>query len=209
MSIRHELIRGRTEPVQLLYGEESPLLSSILQTYYHLLDEPRATRELRGWGGWYPEWELPSEATRWILGRLPGTTERMVESAWECISRDASRATPAITQLLYLLPHLLGSENFDLYLHFPENALSPRLQKELADVILVSVGARGCRYVIRTHSELMGLRMLRRIREGRDPKTVRAWHIKPDHAVSSLVNSDGEFTDFTHGLWDDFFEELF
>jgi hypothetical protein len=209
-NLRHEYIRGRTEPVQLLYGEESPLLHTIWETYYHLLHEPRDTVVVRNWGGWYPQRELSPSVVRWIMERLEGVTERAIHSAWGCLDQgDHYRVDPAVTQLLYVLPQVLGSENLDLYLHFPESALSPRLQKELADAILESVGASGCRYVIRTHSELMGLRMLRRIRGGLSTDTLRVWHIKDGYPLSGKVNSGGEFVKNMFGLWDDTFDEVF
>lgn len=207
-NVNFDYIQHRSEPVQLLYGEDSGLLHYMFEPYFELLKEPRTTVVMQGWGGRYPDPTPDPTVTRWILERTT-YTEAEVASSWKFLGRDNFRQYAALTQLLYVLPHVLGSENLDVYMHYPESTLSPELQKVLADAILESVGASGCRYVIRTHSELLGLRMLRRIRGGLPQETLRVWHIKQDTPWSSRVNSGGEFVKCMWGLWDDTFDEVF
>ena len=64
----------------------------------------------------------------------------------------------------------------------PEIHLHPRLQAELADLMIANTEGRGEKqWIVETHSELLILRIQRRIREGKlDPSTVSVLYVDPD-----------------------------
>ena len=97
----------------------------------------------------------------------------------------------------------------------PEIHLHPRLQAELADLMIANIEGQGKKqWIVETHSELLILRIQRRIREGGlDPSAVSVLYVGPDPAEGTgstitplRLNEDGEFMD----AWPDgFFEEGF
>ena len=97
----------------------------------------------------------------------------------------------------------------------PEIHLHPRLQAELADLMIAnSEGPGEKQWIVETHSELLILRIQRRIREGKlDPSAVSVLYVDPDPTVESgstitplRLDENGDFMDD----WPDgFFEEGF
>ena len=97
----------------------------------------------------------------------------------------------------------------------PEIHLHPRLQAELADLMIANSEGRGEKqWIVETHSELLILRIQRRIREGKlDPSAVSVLYVDPDPAGQSgstitplRLDENGDFIDD----WPDgFFEEGF
>ena len=97
----------------------------------------------------------------------------------------------------------------------PEIHLHPRLQARLADLMIETIQGRGRKqWIVETHSELLVLRMQRRIREGKlDPADVSVLYVRPDttgggsSTIQKLrLDDKGDFVDY----WPDgFFEESF
>ena len=97
----------------------------------------------------------------------------------------------------------------------PEIHLHPRLQAELADLMIANTEGRGEKqWIVETHSELLILRIQRRIREGKlDPSAVSVLYVGPDPTGESgstitrlRLDENGDFMD----AWPDgFFEEGF
>ena len=97
----------------------------------------------------------------------------------------------------------------------PEIHLHPRLQAELADLMIANSEGRGEKqWIVETHSELLILRIQRRIREGKlDPSAVSVLYVDPSPAGESgstitplRLDENGDFMDD----WPDgFFEEGF
>ena len=108
-----------------------------------------------------------------------------------------------------------GREGRTLCVEQPEIHLHPRLQAELADLIIANSEGRGEKqWLVETHSELLILRIQRRIREGTlDPSTVSVLYVDSDPAGKSgstitplRLDENGDFMD----EWPDgFFEEGF
>ena len=105
----------------------------------------------------------------------------------------------------------------------PEIHLHPRLQAETADLMIeTSEGENGKQWIVETHSELLILRLQRRIREGAlKPTDVSVIYVDPGDAdekngdgegstikVLSL-NKEGDFDDdWPHGFFEEGFSEL-
>ncbi|MDE0082163.1 MAG: DUF3696 domain-containing protein [Gammaproteobacteria bacterium] len=97
----------------------------------------------------------------------------------------------------------------------PEIHLHPRLQAELADLMIANTEGHGEKqWIVETHSELLVLRIQRRIREGKlDPSTVSVLYVDSDptgeggSTITPLrLDENGDFMD----EWPDgFFEEGF
>lgn len=108
-----------------------------------------------------------------------------------------------------------GEKGRTLCVEQPEIHLHPRLQAALADLMIANIEGRGRKqWIVETHSELLILRIQRRIREGElDPSAVSVLYVGPDPAegggstITPLrLNENGEFID----AWPDgFFEEGF
>ena len=120
-----------------------------------------------------------------------------------------------ISQVIPVLMHALVSSSTLLLMEQPELHLHPRLQAELADVLIEST-RRDNRLVIETHSEHLLARLQRRMREGAlDPDDVRLYYIAnngSDGAVAQRINftKDGEMIEaWPAGFFDEQFEDLF
>ena len=108
-----------------------------------------------------------------------------------------------------------GRERRTLCVEQPEIHLHPRLQAELADLMIANSEGRGEKqWIVETHSELLILRIQRRIREGKlDPSAVSVLYVDPDPTGESgstitplRLDENGDFIDD----WPDgFFEEGF
>ncbi len=108
-----------------------------------------------------------------------------------------------------------GRERRTLCVEQPEIHLHPRLQAELADLMIANSEGRGEKqWIVETHSELLILRIQRRIREGKlDPSAVSVLYVDPNPEGESgstitplRLDENGDFMDD----WPDgFFEEGF
>ena len=101
----------------------------------------------------------------------------------------------------------------------PEIHLHPRLQAETADLMIeTSEGENGKQWIVETHSELLILRLQRRIREGAlNHKDISVIYVDPDDdgggegsTIKVLgLNEEGDFDDdWPHGFFEEGFGEL-
>ncbi|MDR0355335.1 MAG: AAA family ATPase [Deltaproteobacteria bacterium] len=125
-----------------------------------------------------------------------------------------------VSQVLPVLATVFASKNQLVAIEQPEVCLHPALQAELADVFINSaLGPNKNRFLLETHSELLLLRLMRRMRETEanelppgappvTPEDVGVLFVQP-HETSSMVlqmelNSEGHLV----GQWPGgFFEE--
>jgi predicted ATPase len=98
----------------------------------------------------------------------------------------------------------------------PEIHLHPRLQANVADLLIETVKAGDCQWIIETHSEALMLRIQRRIRDGLlKAKDVAVVFVEPAGENGSRIqnlrlDSDGSFIDeWPGGFFEDSFSEMF
>lgn len=131
-----------------------------------------------------------------------------------------------VSQLLPVVVALLSSADRPIVLEQPELHVHPRLQAEIADVLIeASRSPNDKQLFVETHSEHLILRLLRRIRETTDSE-LPSWHPgltcdqlsvvyltggeAPTHAVALRVTHDGDFLDrWPNGFFEERAEELF
>jgi AAA ATPase domain len=131
--------------------------------------------------------------------------------------RTNARVTPAdvgfgIGQVLPIVLEAVSSKDSILCVEQPEIHLHPKLQADLADLFIESVGELGeikNQWVIETHSEALMLRLQRRIRDGSIPKELISVIFVDvgEYGASALsleLNDEGDFIDVWPG---GFFEE--
>ena len=100
----------------------------------------------------------------------------------------------------------------------PEIHLHPRLQAHLADLMIGTISGRSEKqWVVETHSELLVLRMQRRIREGKlSPADISVLYVEADapHMGGSAIrqlrlDENGDFIDhWPSGFFEEGFDEL-
>lgn len=120
-----------------------------------------------------------------------------------------------ISQVIPVLMHALVSVNTLLLIEQPELHLHPRLQAELADILIEST-TRGNRLLIETHSEHLLARLQRRMREGTfNANDVHLYYISsngPSGATAQRIHftESGEMIEaWPAGFFDEQFEDLF
>lgn len=98
-----------------------------------------------------------------------------------------------ISQLLPFVVQCLASEGQIITIEQPEVHVHPRLQSDLADLLIETTQEpRGHRFIIETHSEHLILRLLRRIRETSDGELPKGHPgLRPDQ-LSVIYVSRGE-----------------
>ena len=98
----------------------------------------------------------------------------------------------------------------------PEIHLHPRLQAEVADLMIeTSLGSKGKQWIVETHSELLIRRIQRRIAEGiLDPSDVSVIYVDPQVDTGSKIEllrlgEDGEFIDdWPKGFFEEGYNEM-
>lgn len=98
----------------------------------------------------------------------------------------------------------------------PEIHLHPRLQANVADLLIETVQASECQWIIETHSEALMLRIQRRIRDGvLKAEDVAVVFVEPAGENGSRIQNlrldyDGSFIDeWPGGFFEDSFTEIF
>ena len=98
----------------------------------------------------------------------------------------------------------------------PEIHLHPRLQAEIADLMIETcLGERGKQWIVETHSELLIRRIQTRIRQGKlDPSIVSVIYVDPQKSGGSKIemlrlDEDGEFIDdWPSGFFEESYDEI-
>ena len=111
-----------------------------------------------------------------------------------------------------------GRDNSILCVEQPEIHLHPRLQAEVAELMIeTSRGDRGKQWIVETHSELLVRRIQRRIYEGKlDPSDVSIIYVDPqddEYKGSEIkilrLDEDGEFIDeWPRGFFEEGYNEM-
>ena len=125
-----------------------------------------------------------------------------------------------ISQVLPMIVEGLTSVSSIICIEQPEIHIHPRLQAELAELVIETsqegTGRRGSskQWIIETHSELLILRLQRRIREGRiNASDVSVIYVDPNEesveGSSIKILELDENGDFIYEWPDGFFEESF
>lgn len=131
-----------------------------------------------------------------------------------------------VSQILPILATTLSAEGALIAIEQPELHLHPAIQAELADVFLCSALQRKNTVVVETHSEVLVLRILRRIRESTEsaagyvprlgvrPDDVCVIYVQPTDSGSRVLEipltSDGEFGEtWPDGFFPEQSQELF
>jgi hypothetical protein len=124
-----------------------------------------------------------------------------------------------VSQVLPVVVHLLAAQDSIVCVEQPEIHLHPRLQAELADLLIAttSADAQGNQAIIETHSEHLLLRIQRRIREGTlDHRDVSVLYVDLQEgdeeatAVELRLDEAGYFLDeWPQGFFDERLNELF
>jgi hypothetical protein len=123
-----------------------------------------------------------------------------------------------VSQVLPIVVELLVGQERVVLIEQPEIHLHPRLQTELAELLINSTAEEGAgnQVIVETHSEHLLLRLQRRIREGRLPASAVAVHyvepIDKDGAVVKRLRLDdrGSFLDpWPEGFFEESLGELF
>jgi hypothetical protein len=124
-----------------------------------------------------------------------------------------------ISQVLPIVVQLLASQEGIVAIEQPEIHLHPRLQAELADLIIATTSAaeQANQVIVETHSEHLLLRLQRRIREGTlSPDDVSVVYIDLQEgdtearALQLRMDAKGYFLDeWPQGFFDERLDELF
>ena len=126
-----------------------------------------------------------------------------------------------INQLLpIIIEGIASQEDTILCVEQPEIHLHPRLQANIADLMIDTIAdedGKRKQWIVETHSELLILRLQRRIREGKiKPEDISVLYIDPNDesvegsAIISLrIDKNGDFIDeWPDGFFDESFTEL-
>jgi hypothetical protein len=132
-----------------------------------------------------------------------------VESSLKHVGYGVSQVLPILVQSLLGTNQLICVEQPELHIH-------PRLQAELGDVLIESTREPGNNlFIIETHSEMLALRLQRRIRQQRlAGEEVSILYIQPGprgpKVISLRIDELGNFIDeWPDGFFEEGFDELF
>jgi hypothetical protein len=131
-----------------------------------------------------------------------------------------------ISQILPFIVQTLASEEQTLTIEQPEVHIHPKLQADLADLLIAGIQPeRNHRFIVETHSEHLILRLLRRIRETSDgelpqghpgltPNQLSVVYLERGAEGTKVhhlrVDERGEFVDkWPHGFFEERAQELF
>lgn len=124
-----------------------------------------------------------------------------------------------ISQILPIVVQLLASQEQVIAMEQPEIHLHPRLQAEMADLLIASTdaGERANQVIVETHSEHLVLRLQRRIREGvLSPEDLSVVYVdlrqgdQQARALRLRLDGHGYFLDeWPQGFFDERLAELF
>ena len=171
---------------------------------------------------WFDRFEIPYELEVRRVGDIAVSGEHVALVLVDRRSKTAVTLPDVGFGINQILPVIVegvdfftGREGRTLCVEQPEIHLHPRLQANLADLMIANIEGDGEKqWIVETHSELLILRLQRRIREGKlDPADISVLYVDPDvtgargSTITPLrLDENGEFMDD----WPDgFFEEGF
>ena len=103
------------------------------------------------------------------LNNLPTRSRLLIVTNNESVELRPNDVGIGLSQLVPVIVTALDGQNRLLAIEQPELHLHPKLQAELADLLITSAkGATGHTLILETHSELIPLRIMRRIRNSAD-----------------------------------------
>ena len=174
---------------------------------------------------WFARFEIPYELEVQTIGDIAVSGEHIVLTLIDRNSK--TRVTLAdvgfgINQVLPVIVEgadfFIGGEDRVLCVEQPEIHLHPRLQAHLADLMIETISGRSQKqWIVETHSELLILRLQRRIREGKlSNSDVSVLYVDPDRSdvdgsvIQQLrLNDNGDFVDdWPSGFFEESFTEL-
>ncbi len=188
-------------------------------TIFNLVDSEELTSAVGGWldrlGIRYIPKILRLTSTE---GEIPGTNvDALVledrESGLKLGIRDVGFG---VSQVLPVVTAALSMRNAVIMIEQPEIHLHPRLQAELAELVVQSASTRGNQFILETHSEHLLLRIRRLIRRETIPaELVSILYVDPRidgtaDVIEIDLGDDGEFLDeWPDGFFPERFNELF
>ena len=174
---------------------------------------------------WFERFQIPYELDVRRFGDIAVSGEHIALVLIDRTSRTPVTLADVGFGINQILPVIVegvdfftGREDRVLCVEQPEIHLHPRLQAHLADLMIANIGGRGQKqWIVETHSELLILRLQRRIREGTlDPSDVSVLYVDPNAAEvegSAIyvlrLDEEGNFIDeWPDGFFEDGFGEL-
>ena len=174
---------------------------------------------------WFERFEIPYKLDVTKVGDIAVSGEHIA-----LVLVDRTSGTPVtladvgfgINQILPVIVEgvdfFTGTEGRVLYVEQPEIHLHPRLQANLADMMIANITGEGEKqWIVETHSELLILRIQRRIRERKlEPSEVSVLYVDPnaDDTEGSKItqlrlDENGDFIDaWPDGFFDEDFGEV-
>ena len=175
---------------------------------------------------WFREFEIPYKLRVEKVGDMAITGEHVALLVLEDANTGArvtlSDVGYGVNQLLPVIVEgvdwFMGGDDRVLCVEQPEIHLHPRLQARLGDLMIETIGGRSEKqWVVETHSEMLILRLQRRIREGKlDSSDVSVLYVEPGaddiegSAIRTLrLDDKGDFIDdWPGGFFEESFQEL-
>ena len=187
----------------------------------HILYHRNEVREAVNY--WFDEFDIPYKLRIKPLGDVELAGERI---AIELADNRTIPPTPVTIAdvgfgISCILPVIVegvaSQENTILCVEQPELHLHPKLQASVADLMIDAIAnenGKQKQWIVETHSELLILRLQRRIREGKvSPDDISVLYVNPGKNGSTIevlrIDEDGDFVDeWPHGFFDEAFDEL-
>ena len=184
---------------------------------------------------WFKRFKIPYELEAVKLNEVPFAGEhiaialyllnnegdRLKNSSDEDVAVTLADVGYGINQLLPIIVEGIASQpDAILCVEQPEIHLHPRLQANIADLMIdtiVNEPGKRKQWIVETHSELLILRLQRRIREGKiKPEDISVLYVDPNDestegsAIIPLrMDENGDFVDeWPDGFFDESFNEL-
>ena len=176
---------------------------------------------------WFEKFEIPYELDARPLSDQPEISGELITIVLALLDRDRNKTGVVVTfadvgfginQILpVIIEGVASPRGSTICVEQPEIHIHPRLQAHLADLMIDTVSKEEKQWIVETHSELLILRLQRRIREGKiKPEDISVLYVDPNDestegsAILQLrIDEEGDFIDeWPHGFFDEGFNEL-
>lgn len=168
---------------------------------FDIVSDDASTRQLVN--QWFKRFEIPytlvGSADVAVAGDLTGAIDAMLLVD----NRTGTRVTPAdvgfgISQILPVIVEAVGGISDTICVDQPEVHLHPRLQAEVADLMIETRGEK--QWIVETHSELLARRIQTRIAQGKvRPEEISILYVQPAESGSTIrplrLSDEGEWLD--------------